>query len=209
MAQLAEADQLIRAKQPAEAIAKTLDPVIAHYEASYANSPKKIYCSRSPEEALMYMMASAVAKQSALALGSTWADAYHMKSYALIELGAVVAARDALLKAVALSPQNALYLGELGYTYQADKSWELALETFKRAEQAAHLSPKDQRISEETRALRGEGYVLVELGQLDEAAVAYRKALTLNPDDRQSKAELGYIDSLKAKRAAADAPAAR
>ena len=202
-AQLANADKLIRAKRPAETIAQVLDPLIAHYEAAYANGTDKIYCARGSAESLFYLLGAAVTKQPARVLHPTWADGYHMKGYALIELGAIAAARDAIQKAVALSPQNALYLGELAYTYQADKAWDQAIATFKLAEEAAHYSPEDQRIHEITRALRGEGYVLVELEQLDEAAAQYKKALSLNPEDRQAKAELGYIDTLKARPPAA------
>ena len=42
-------------------------------------------------------------------------------------------------------------------------------------------------------ALRGQGYILVELHRLDEAEAAYRKCMALVPDEPKSKAELGYI----------------
>ena len=42
-------------------------------------------------------------------------------------------------------------------------------------------------------ALRGQGYILVELHRLDEAEAAYRKCMALVPDEPNSKAELGYI----------------
>jgi tetratricopeptide (TPR) repeat protein len=50
------------------------------------------------------------------------------------------------------------------------------------------------------RARRGIGYVLVELGKLDEAEKKYQQCLADNPKDSRAAAELEYVRNLKAKR---------
>jgi Flp pilus assembly protein TadD len=49
------------------------------------------------------------------------------------------------------------------------------------------------------KALRGQGYALVELHRLDDAAAAYKACLKLEPGEPKSLGELGYIDGLRAK----------
>ena len=49
-------------------------------------------------------------------------------------------------------------------------------------------------------ARRGQGYVLVELGKLDEAEEKYQQCIAANPNDNKAKAELDYIRERKAKR---------
>jgi len=76
-----------------------------------------------------------------------------------------VAAAAALDRAIALSPSHAHYLSERGYLYHQAKDWQHSLETYKAAEEAVKLiSDKQGQIAERTRALRGQGYALVELG---------------------------------------------
>lgn len=72
---------------------------------------------------------------------------------------------------------------------------------FKAAEEGVKLiSDRKVQIVEHTRALRGQGYSLVELGDLDAGEQKYQQSLALNPDDTMSKQELDYIKGLRAKR---------
>ena len=64
---------------------------------------------------------------------------------------------------------------------------------------AAKLAPDDTRSDELGRARRGQGYVLVELGKLDEAEKKYQQCLAANPNDANAKAELQYVREQKAK----------
>jgi Flp pilus assembly protein TadD len=45
------------------------------------------------------------------------------------------------------------------------------------------------------RALRGKGFVLVELGKLDEAEAMYRRCLAIDPADTKAANELRYVQS--------------
>jgi len=126
-----------------------------------------------------------------------------MKAYALVEMGKRVEAMSALKQAIALSPWNSQYLSELGYLYAANKDWNKALETYQAAEEHAALSPDDTKTEELGKARRGVGYVLVELGKLDEAEKKYEQCLKENPKDSKAAAELEYVRQRKAKQKSA------
>ena len=63
-------------------------------------------------------------------------------------------------------------------------------------DEGVKLSDKDNR--QLARMHRGRGYVLTELGRLDEAEQAYQESLTLEPDNALAKRELQYITGLRA-----------
>ena len=139
------------------------------------------------------------AKKDAIVLSSTWASAYFLKGYALQELGRIAEAKSALILALELSPWNSLYLSELGSVYKLEKNWKEAKKTFDAAEEHAALSPDELKASELGLARRGQGYVLVELGQLAEAEKKYLQCLEDDPNDKKAAAELEYVRNLKAK----------
>jgi tetratricopeptide (TPR) repeat protein len=193
---------LMRAKKPADAI-PYFDQVAALYDARAKGKNAQYYSSRKPSETLFYAVQAAASeknKSSAVVLSGNWGYAYYLKGYCLLDLGRPGDAKAPLLRAVALAPQNAQFLGELGHVYQLEKNWPLALETFQRAEKAAkEFSPEQARNAELGRAWRGMGYVLVELGRLDEAEAMYRRCLQLNAQDAMAQRELAYVLSQKAK----------
>jgi len=204
---LEEARSLIDAKKPQAAIEKC-DKVIATFKAHYAKSEHKIYCARSSSENLAYLLTAAAdmnkgqfekGKKDAIALSSTWSSAYYMKGWALEELNKMQEARVTILQAIELSPFNSHYLAELAYLSTLEKNWTKALETYRAAEEHAALSPDDTKQIELARARRGIGYVLVELGQLDEAEEKYLQCLKDDPNDKKAAAELEYVRNLKAK----------
>jgi tetratricopeptide (TPR) repeat protein len=78
--------------------------------------------------------------------------------------------------------------------------WPGALGYFNRARDTAPVfAPEGEADAELARALRGIGYVDVELGKLDEAEAMYRRCLDIDPKDQKATGELGYVLNLKAK----------
>jgi len=205
---LEEARALIDRKHPQAGIEKC-EKVIKAFQAHYGKSQHKIYCARSSTENLAYLLTAAAAmskgefdkdKKDAICLSSTWANAFYIKGYALQELRHFDEARAALKRAIEFSPQHSQYLSELGSLYVLEKNWPEAMKTFLAAEDNAAISPEDVRGDELGRARRGIGYVLVELGKLDEAEKKYQQCLADNPKDTRAAAELEYVRGLKAKR---------
>lgn len=205
---LEEAQALIKRKQPMEGIANC-DKIIALFKSHYEKSEEKVYCARSSAETLGYLVKAAAdiekgqfekGKKKAVVLSPTWANAYFVKGYALQELGRIGDAKAALKLALELSPWNSHYLSELGSVYKLEKNWKEARKVFEAAEEQAALSPDDRKAFELGLARRGLGYVLVELGQLDEAEAKYLQCLKDDPKDSKAAAELEYLRGLKAKR---------
>ncbi|MEO5596238.1 MAG: tetratricopeptide repeat protein [Lysobacteraceae bacterium] len=204
-AMLMEARRAIDAGKKVDSL-PTIDKVIAHYESKYPESDKRWFVARNPSESLAYMVMVAadsdkgVDKRDAVALYTTaWSDAYYMKGFVLVDLGKSVEAMQAFEHAVALSPYNSQYLAELGNLYQSEKNWPKALELYKAAEDGATFTPASQQVDDSTRAKRGIGYVLVELGQFDEAEKKYEECIALNAHDDKAKQELEYVRSIRSK----------
>lgn len=194
---LSEGRRLLDSGKPKEAI-EYFDKVLANFEAKYGNSEKRIYCARDSTESLTYLIIAAEEKRDALVLTGTWAGAYFMKGYALLESGRISEAKSSIEQALVLSPHNSQYLSEMGYVYQIEKNWPKALKYFEEAENCAEaFSPPEDKLHELGVARRGLGYVLVELGRLSEAEEKYRQCLKSDPNDKKAKNELEYIHSLQ------------
>jgi len=193
---LLKARAALDARRPTEAI-EHADQIISHYEREYPQDKKRVYCARSQTEVVLYMVTAANDGVNAIALNSTWSAAYYLKAFALVELGKVADARDALERARVLSPQNSQILSELAYVHMLRGDNESSFATYALAEKAAEFSPADAKVEELTRALRGQGFLLTDHGRLDEAEAKYRKCLELNPDDPDAKRELDYIAKLR------------
>lgn len=114
-------------------------------------------------------------------------------------------AETLLLRACEMMPDDPWYLAELGDAQQRQGKSEAALATFERAlaaatalaaePDAAARSPGGRPpVQWQTRALRGIGYALVELGRLEDARAAYRRALDLDPNDASARKELDSVN---------------
>jgi tetratricopeptide (TPR) repeat protein len=147
------------------------------------------------------MTQSATKGEDAIAITPTWAEAWFHKSYALTELHRTAEAVAALDKALALSPSHAHYLSERGYLYLQTQDWQQSLAMYQAAEEAVKLITDQQgQATERGRALRGQGYAFVELGDLDAAQKRYEESLATDPNDKMSRQEIDYIKDLRAKR---------
>ncbi|MDH5434287.1 MAG: tetratricopeptide repeat protein [Gammaproteobacteria bacterium] len=176
------------------------DKAITLCKEQYGNGEQAVFAARTPTESLYYMLIATAESKNAVVIASTCADALYLKGYSVLELDKTELAQSLLERAVALSPNNSLYLSELGHILHAKKSWQEALDVFIRSESAAKTySPDDVKEQELTRAMRGVGYSLIELGRLDEAEKKYNECLKINKNDEAAKQELIYIKQLRDK----------
>ena len=175
------------------------EALIAAYEKDYAGEKRQIFSARTQTESLMYMTQAAAARTSSIALDDGWSTAWFLKGFALIDLNRSDEAGPALERAVALAPLNAQFLAELAEWHKSRRQWDKALDLFNRADAAAAYSPDSVKAFEQGRALRGIGFVQIELGKLDEAEAMFNRALALDPNDAKAKGELDYIRDQRAK----------
>ena len=194
-ARLGEVVQLIQGGQPQLAVDK-VNPLLADYERRYAGKPRPL-CDVEPAETKAY--AGVAGKDYTLADGG-WCIALWAKGFALIDLKQLDAAVPFLERSVALAPFHPHYLSELGYAYQAQKSWQRSYDFYARAADAALRQEGDRRNKSLRRAWFGMAYDMIEMGRLDEAEALFRKCLEVSPGDQRVKDELQYIEEQKAKK---------
>lgn len=186
--------KLVEQGKPKAAIDEMFDPVINYFKQVYSDPGQQVFAATTQEEALFYAALGATLNKTVVVVNSLWSDAYLMKGYASTDLGQIAQAREALEAAIALAPQNPRYLSEMGYWHQVNRDWESSLSSYESAADAAELiSDKAMRVEELTRALRGQGYALVEMQKFDEAEALYEKCLKLNRKDDKARGELAYI----------------
>lgn len=158
----------------------------------------KTYASRGMTETLYYMMKAAAENESAIAVSPTCSEALYLRGYASLDLGQVDLAEEYIQRAIDMAPVNSTYLSELGHIYHSKREWTNALDVFTKAEDAANTySPPELKNAEMSRAKRGVGYSLIELGQLDEAEKKFRECLEINENDKMALKELKYIEHIR------------
>lgn len=192
---------MIRQGHPELATAM-LDKLIPRLEKRHAKPGRQLYCAYSQTEALSYATQAAVAKQEAQVLhANDLCDAYFFRGYAYVDLGKRDAAEADLKRAIEMAPNNPHYLSEMGEFESRRHDWTAAMGYYERARDAATpYAPDDAKVSELTRALRGIGYVDVELDRLDDAEAMYRRCLDLDANDQKAQRELEYVLNLRAQR---------
>lgn len=201
---LEKAAASVKGKRPAEAISYA-DQVSKLYESEYNVSDTKYYSARTQPETLVYILGASTdnPKRKAVVVSPNWAYSYYLSAYAFVEMGQLQAAKLSLNKALALSPRNSQFLSELASVYLKERNWELALQTYQRAESAKEFSPENLRDTELARAWRGMGYVYVEQGRLGDAERMYRQCLDLDKNDMKARNELKYLQTLRSTQGAA------
>ena len=199
IAAINQAASLIQSRQPQAAIDRFLDPLIARLDARYRDVPDKLYCANTMPEAMMYALQAAATNTNTAVVDGALCNAYFMRGFAELDLGKITAAQADYDRVIALSPSNPHFLNEVGQFHSRMRDWAGALGYFHRAEEASKAFSVEGRMNAELGlALRGIGYVDVELGKLDEAEAAYRRCIEIDANDRQAKAELGYVLNLRA-----------
>ncbi|MEO8000460.1 MAG: hypothetical protein ABI644_01185 [Arenimonas sp.] len=90
-------------------------------------------------------------------------------------------------------PQNerGYFLGKLKDFQAALAAYQKAIELEDKHESSAYVKPM---------SLRGMGFILTEMGELDAAQKAYENSLVLEPNNELAKNELEYIRQQKAKK---------
>ena len=197
---LNEAARLIQSGRPQEAIEAHLDPLIARLDARYRDAKGQLFCANTMTEVLLYLTQASVARREATVTDGNLCNAYFLRGFAEIDLRKGKAALADYERALALSPNNPHYLSEMGELHSNMRDWNGALGYFRRARDAAEAySMGGKAKAEAGRALRGIGFVDVELGKLDEAEQMYRKCLEIDPGDEKARGELGYVQGQRAK----------
>lgn len=178
------------------------DLVIAECESAFPNVEGRFYYARTPAESIFYLLKAAANKKNASVLKAPCAEAHFLAGYASIDLGDLPTAELQIQKALQWSPANAHFEVELAHIRQIQRDWKAALEIFSKAEgDAKAYSPEHMKTTVLSRAKRGSGFVLIELGRLDDAEAKFQECLEIDSNDEKAKHELAYISDLRKKSA--------
>lgn len=178
---------------------RELERAIAMCDKAQAEATQTIYSARSPTESLLYLIKAAANDEDAVVNNTDCSDSLYLMGYVNIDFGRLTEAETYLQRAHTMAPSNAMYLSELGHVYQLRRDWNVALELFVQAEEAATgFSPEATKTKELLRAKRGIGYTLIELGELDKAEEKFNECLAIDKNDAGTIRELKYIKSLRA-----------
>jgi tetratricopeptide (TPR) repeat protein len=128
-------------------------------------------------------------------LGSdVWCAALWGKGFVLIDLGRSPEAGEFLARSVEMAPMNAHYINEYAEWYKPQRDWKKSYALFERAWQTVDRDVKGPERKIAARALRGMGFNLIELGDLDQAEHFLRLSLEYEPEAAAKvKGELDFI----------------
>ncbi len=195
---LLEAGMRELSKNAKRAKEEYFDKVIEDCEANFGDPEKRYYYARSSTESIFYLVKAAAEEKPTQVLNVACAEAYYLAGYASLDLGRVEDAEAYLFQALEWSPVNPRFRSELAHIKQVQRDWDAALAMFSEAEDnAGTFSPDDVKEAELTRAKRGVGFTLIELGRLDEAEAKFKECLEINANDEKAKHELKYIADLR------------
>jgi tetratricopeptide (TPR) repeat protein len=192
------AAKFLQAGKQTEAI-DAAEQAISSFEEEFSAGGKRINCADGPTQTLMLLVTAAGDKQDATALDMTWCDALFIKGFALIDLGRNDEAFTFLKRASDMAPLSAHYKNEFAEWYKTNKQWQLSYDQFAIARDLSEFSPDEFKKEFEARSLRGMGFALIELGNLDEAEKMFKQSLKLQPGHAGAKNELDYIKEQRAK----------
>ncbi len=186
---------LFKAKKTNEAL-RINDKLIVKIEKLLAKDSRRAIAS-PPSESMVLINLMHSNKRSTYLVSRDWMLPYYLRAFAYFEKKKPQLAKEALEKALKLSPYDPQVLNERGHYYSIRKQWEKAEKDFSTALEMAKLIRSNEADSKsfQGRALRGLGYVAVERKQWQKAEDYYTQALKLNPQDHKAKGELIYVQT--------------
>lgn len=209
-AYLARGMALLGERRCDEAIRLGFDPAIASFERGFAPGVR-VLGSRTGADAMMLSMLAASEGRDAVVIGPDYSDAIYLRAYCLVELGRVPEAAHALQRALEVIPDDVAYACELGNIMQERREWAASLDIYRRAlanvdaldrtgafngtlEHPTGLPILGLTVSDwRRRAMRGIGFSLIEVGDLDGAEAMFMRVLEIDPNDARALNELAFI----------------
>ena len=181
-----------------ESLNQNFNPIIKNYRSFFTDKKEVFYSPRTEKEKEIFLKKASSTSKKIVLLSSILPEAHYYKAYAQIGMKKLNDAESTLNEALSMSPYNSKYTSELGLIYLMRKNWKQALNIYKRAEKyAQNYSPKSEVKQELIKAMRGVGYSLIEIGELNEAEKKFNSLLRLDSKDKIALNELGYIQEKK------------
>lgn len=195
-------------KQNPAGVLPLVEPVVATLQEQQGKQVSQCADDMAQAILLSAMQAAAMKKEgeagkqqtgeTAVVIDSAFCLAPFLKGFALIDLQRWDDAEPMLRLASESAPLNAQYRNEYAEWFKAMKQWQKAHDVFAEAYDLGQWeSDENAKKFNQARALRGMGFVEIEMGDLDKAEESFRKSLKIIPDHPGAKSELQYIADLR------------
>ena len=180
---------------------KTLEPVLAFCDELKATVDTTLVSVSNTVEEATYIASSGSALPVKF-VDMACPMAYKNAGFLAVSAKDTDAAFEYLGKAEQLAPywaepvaERAYLIGQLGDRQASLETYRVALELAEKYPGSAYAKPL---------ILRGIGYALIELGDLDAAQRTYEKSLELDPSSEIARDELDYIEQARERQATSD-----
>jgi Flp pilus assembly protein TadD len=198
-----EAIGYFNARKPAETIAAA-KPVLESFEADFAkNYPDRqktdLFCAETSEQTLTLTLQGSTAGKDTVVLNRSYCEMLFITGFAMIDAGQQEGAGAYLQKASEMSPLNAHFMNEYAEWHKSKRDWKTSFALFKNAREISSFTPEEVRKETEARSMRGMGFNMIELGDLDGAEKLFKESLKLTPGNSNAVGELVYIEELRKK----------
>jgi tetratricopeptide (TPR) repeat protein len=174
-----------------------LKPIIYKCKSRNKDSDKQIIYAETLEEFLEYVATSEKKKNIEWVIDYC-PNAYNTAAFLYVALGDKDKAFEHLDLAIALAPLWAEPHNERGYLHGKLKDFPSALVSYKKAVDLADNYKSSAYVK--PIALRGMGFILIEMGELERAKKIFEESLVLEPNNKLAENELEYIRQLQAKK---------
>lgn len=128
-------------------------------------------------------------------IAAIYPPAFYYLGYISIEERNLAKAIELLDRGAALEPENPRFKLEMAQAHLGLRQFGEAISQFNQITKAGPFVSE----SDVSAALRGKGFVFIEIGRLDKAEEALRESLRLEPNNERALHELKYIAQLQAK----------
>ncbi|MCW8132503.1 MAG: tetratricopeptide repeat protein [Planctomycetota bacterium] len=125
----------------------------------------------------------------------SYLETMHMLAFVAASKRDFKAALDYLAQEEKVAPFSAAAHNERGYIFNHMGKYKEAVEEYKKGKALAERFETGR--TDLPIALRGMGFALIELGQLDEAQKVFEQSLKIDPNNSTAKNELLYIEQMR------------
>jgi tetratricopeptide (TPR) repeat protein len=174
-----------------------VDGMVARFDALLAQQPGKPLSVASQAEFDEFQEAAGPGAKL-FPLDWCWKGVMQHKAFLQVHRGDLDGGLVTLDRVVVVAPTAADSLNERGFILNQQRRFPEARTSYERALAVSERYPASK--PDQPVALRGLGYVLIELGELDAAQQAFERSLVLDPGNEIAENELLYIDHLREQR---------
>jgi len=197
-AELSKANDFVKDHKFEEAL-KIIDESINYFEKKVMETASVYVCFTANADYDKFVNENK-AKGKIVRIDSCFCQALHLKAFILASTGKTDLAMKYLEREAALAPCSSSPLCEMGYIYNLSKKSTDARAIYEKSLEMCEKYPASNPSKIKAAALRGLGFVYIEIGDLKKARSLYEDSLRIDPNNSTALQELEYISGIEKKK---------